>query len=284
MAGGVEHPPSIFHGLYESLTDHGQHVPGWLSFNGLFDAHESEIFFDALICSAIALSSLCLLVFLGRSRLDKIPGKLQNVLEWAVESLRGLTVDLLGPDGPRYLPLMGTLFLYIFFSNLVGLVPGLKSPTMTVSTTLALGLTTFLCVQGIAIKVNGIVGYLKHFMGDILALAPLMFVIHIFGEIAKPMSLSLRLFGNIYGEDNIIAVLFGMGYGAWIPVHLPMLAFGIFTAFLQAFIFTSLSCIYVQGFTEHAGHDEHAHDEHGHGHEHGQGHAHDHAHTAAHSH
>ncbi|MCE9583365.1 MAG: F0F1 ATP synthase subunit A, partial [Planctomycetes bacterium] len=248
-------------------------------------AHQSEVFFDALICTALAMSTLVLIVFLGRSRLDKIPGKLQNVLEWAVESLRGLTTDLLGPQGPKYLPLMGTLFLYIFFANLIGLVPGMKSPTMTVSTTLALGITTFLSVQAIAIKVNGVVGYLKHFMGDILALAPLMFVIHIFGEIAKPMSLSLRLFGNIYGEDNITAVLLKMGYPAWIPVHLPMLAFGIFTAFLQAFIFTSLSCIYVQGFTEHAGHDEHHDDNgHGHGHEHGQGHAHDHAHAAAHAH
>lgn len=283
MAGGVDHPPSLFHPLFESITDGGEHVPAWLTFNGMFDAHQAEIFFDALLCSALALSTLLLLVFLGRSKLEKVPGKLQNILESAVVLLRGLTVDLLGPTGPSYLPLMGTLFLYIFFNNLIGLVPGLKSPTMTVSTTLALGLTTFICVQSIAVKVNGVAGYLKHFMGDILALAPLMFVIHIAGEVAKPMSLSLRLFGNIYGEDNIIAVLFKMGFPVWIPVHLPMLAFGIFTAFLQAFIFTSLSCIYVQGFTEHAGHDEHEHG-HEHGHAHGQGHGHDHAHGHAHSH
>lgn len=271
MAGGVDHPPSLFHPVWEAITDHGEHVPGWLSFGGMFDAHQSEIFFDAMICSALAISVLIALVMAGRSRLDKVPGKLQNVLEWTIVSLRGLTVELLGAGGPKYLPLMGTLFLYIFFNNLIGLVPGFKSPTMTVSTTFALGITTFICVQSIAIKVNGLAGYLKHFMGDILALAPLMFVIHIAGEFAKPMSLSLRLFGNIYGEDNIIAVLFKMGYPVWLPVHLPMLAFGIFTAFLQAFIFTSLSCIYVQGFTEHAGHDEHADDK---GHDHGHAHAH----------
>lgn len=290
MAGGVDHPPSLFHPLFEAITDHGQHVPGWLSCWGLIEnTHHQAEFLDAIICSAIAISVLIGLVAAGRGKLQKVPGRLQNVLEWAIESLRGLTVDLLGPDGPKYLPLMGTLFLYIFFNNLIGLVPGFKSPTMSVSTTLALGLTTFVCVQTIAVKANGIVGYLKHFMGDILALAPLMFVIHIAGEFAKPMSLSLRLFGNIYGEDNIIAVLFKMGYPVWLPVHLPMLAFGIFTAFLQAFIFTSLSCIYVQGFTEHAGHEGHGHDhdhdhDHGHAHAHGQGHGHGHDHGHDHKH
>jgi F-type H+-transporting ATPase subunit a len=283
MAGGVDHPPSIFHGIFEALDEKG--ALGFLRMNGLFDEHQAATFFDAILCSALAIAGVILIVFLGRSKLEKVPGKLQNVLEWAVEGLRGMTVDLLGPQGPKYLPLMGTVFLYIFSANLIGLVPGLKSPTMTVSTTFALGISMFCCVQGIAIKVNGIGGYLKHFMGDIMALAPLMFVIHIAGELAKPMSLSLRLFGNIYGEDSIIAVLFKMGYPVWLPIHLPMLAFGIFTAFLQAFIFTSLSCIYVQGFTEHAGHDDHSH-EHGHDHAdaHGQGHGHDHEHGQAHAH
>lgn len=282
MAGGVEHPPSLFHPIFDAITDHGKHVPAWLSCGGLItNEHHQAEFLDAIICSAIAIAVLIGLVSMTKGKLTKVPGKLQNVLEWAVEGLRGMTIDLLGPQGPKYLPLMGTLFLYIFFNNLIGLVPGLKAPTMSVSTTLALGITTFVCVQSIAVKANGIVGYLKHFMGDILALAPLMFVIHIAGEVAKPMSLSLRLFGNIYGEDSIIAVLFKMGY-PWIPVHLPMLAFGIFTAFLQAFIFTSLSCIYVQGFTEHAGHDDHGHGHDDHGHDHGKGHDHDHGHAHAH--
>jgi F-type H+-transporting ATPase subunit a len=212
-------------------------------------------------------------VWKGRGNLQKVPGRLQNLLEVGVTGLRGMTTDLLGPDGPRYLPLMGTVFLYIFFNNLIGLLPGMKSPTMTVSTTFALGLTMFLCVQTIAIRANGLVGYLKHFAGDVLALAPLMLVIHIAGELAKPMSLSLRLYGNIFGEDNIISVLTAMGFPAWLPVQLPMLAFGLFTAFLQAFIFTSLSCIYVQGFVEHAGHNGHEDD---HAHAHGKEHAHAH--------
>jgi len=275
MAGGVEHPPSLFHGLFVSLDKKG--ALGWLRFGGWFDEHQAATFFDAMICSAMAIAAVVLLVVVGRKKLEKVPKGLQNVLEWSLEGLRGMTIDLLGPQGPKYLPLMGTVFLYIFFNNLIGLVPGLKSPTMTPSTTFALGISIFICVQSIAVKANGVKGYLAHFCGDIAALAPLMFVIHIAGELAKPMSLSLRLFGNIYGEDNIIAVLFGMGYASWIPVHLPMLAFGIFTAFLQAFIFTSLSCIYVQGFTEHAGH-EHA-EGHDHGHDHGHGHEHGHAHS-----
>lgn len=274
MAGGVEHPPSIFHPIWERVPAGLKSV---FTLNGNFDDHSAEVFFDAVICSGIVIVGLALLTAKGKASISRIPGKLQNILEIAVVGLRGMIVDILGADGVKYLPLMGTVFVYILCNNLMGLVPGLKAPTMSNSTTFALGISMFLCVNGIAIKANGLVGYLKHFAGDVAFLAPLMFVIHIFGELAKPMSLSLRLFGNIYGEDNIIASLFGMGYSAWIPVHAPMVAFGLFTSFLQAFIFTSLSCIYVQGFIEHAGHDDHGHG--GHDHDHGHSHLHDHAHA-----
>lgn len=278
MAGGVEHPPSIFHPIFEKLEHAGTF--DWLKM-GVFDGHDVEVWFDAVVCSGIGIVFLIGLAFAGKKSLSKVPRGVQNLLEVAVEGLRGILVDLIGPEGPRYLPLMGTVFLYIFTMNLIGLVPGLKAPTMTPSTTFALGIAMFFCVHTIAIKANGLAGYLKHFAGDIAFLAPLMFVIHIMGELAKPMSLSLRLFGNIYGEDNVIAVLTGMGYGAWIPLQFPMLAFGIFTAFLQAFIFTSLSCIYIQGFTEHAGHEGHGvgHDDPGAHKGHGEEkHAHSHAH------
>jgi F-type H+-transporting ATPase subunit a len=271
MSGGVEHPPSLFAPLYEKV----QHAFDALNFMHIFDAHDMATFFDAVVCSLIAVAGLSLLAAVGKKNLSKVPGKVQNILEVAVEGIRGILVDLIGPDGPKYLPLMGTLFLYIFANNLIGLIPGLKSPTMSLSTTFALGFTVFVCVHTIAIKANGLAGYLKHFAGDVAWLAPLFFVIHVVGEFAKPASLSLRLYGNIFGEDNVIAALLGMGKGAYIPLQAPMLAFGIFTAFLQSFIFTSLSCIYIQGFTEHAGH--HGHEGHD-GHEHHGKEAHAHSH------
>jgi F-type H+-transporting ATPase subunit a len=139
---------------------------------------------------------------------------------------------------------------------------------MTLSTTAALGVTTFIMVQQYAIRATGIVPYLKHLMGDVLWLAPLMFVVEVIGELARPLSLSLRLFGNIFGEDNVIEQLMGLGLRFYIPVQFPMLLFAIFTSFLQAFIFTTLATIYVAQKVVHEG---------GHGEEHGppaEGHAH----------
>lgn len=228
-----------------------------------FDTEErylGQFWFEAVVFSIVIVIVLSLLAMLATRKYQKVPRGLQNFFEMVYELLNKLVTGLIGPDGTKYLPYLGTLFIYIFVMNLLGIIPLFRSPTMTLSTTLALGITTFFVVQYCGIRANGPVGYLKHFMGPVIFLAPLMFVVEIVGEIAKPMSLSLRLYGNIFGEDNVIEQLMHMG--GWIPLHLPMLAFAVFTSFLQAFIFTSLASIYIGTLTAHhdeAGEGHHAH-------------------------
>jgi F-type H+-transporting ATPase subunit a len=261
-ADAASHVPwSIFYPLRKALM----HTPIGHAY-GFDDPALGMFWFDAIGFSLIGSISLIALAFLATRNWSKVPRGLQNVFEWAVSLLRGLVHGFIpGPQGDKYVPYLGSLFLFIFTMNLMGIVPLFRAPTMTLSTTAALGITTFVMVQSYAIRGVGFVSYIKHFMGDVLWLAPLMFVVEIVGELAKPLSLSLRLYGNIFGEDNVIEQLMGLGGG--IPFQLPMLAFAIFTSFLQAFIFTTLSTIYIASKVVHeGGHgDEHGHDEsHGH--------------------
>ncbi|HEX29119.1 TPA: ATP synthase F0 subunit A, partial [Candidatus Poribacteria bacterium] len=161
-----------------------------------------------------------------------------------------------------YTPFVISFFVSILLMNLIGLVPGFISPTSNLNTTIALALIAVIGVQIIAIKEIGIWRYIKHFLGEPLWLSPLMFPLHVIGELAKVLSLSIRLFGNIFGEDTIIAVLAGMSpyfiLGKveipYIPYQLPMMLFGLLTAFLQALVFSVLTSIYIALFI---GEEEH---------------------------
>jgi F-type H+-transporting ATPase subunit a len=195
-----------------------------------------------------------------------------------VEGLENFTVSAIGEDGRKYTPLIGTFFLYIAFQNLIGMVPGFLAPTSSLTTTIALGLCAIFSVHYLAIREIGFGAWAAHFMGEPKWLAPLMIPLHIVGEVARPLSLSLRLFGNIFGEEVVIGILAGMSVFLLpnilqiggvplvaLPVQLPMMIFGCFTALLQALVFSMLLCIYI---TVTIG-DHHGHEEHGeHGHEH----------------
>ena len=119
---------------------------------------------------------------------------------------------IIGPGGERHTPFIATLFLFILLNNLIGMVPGALAPTSSLNTTIALALITFAYVQIEGVRAHGVVGRLKHFMGPTPALAPLMFPIEIIGELARPLSLSIRLFGNIFGEEQVIFILAGLAY------------------------------------------------------------------------
>ena len=194
------------------------------------------------------------------------PGKLQIVLEDGIRALQGLLTDWIGPQGKRFLPLIATLGLFILIANYMGLVPGLMAPTSSINVTLGLALTTWVYYHVQGIKAQGLWAYLKHFAvppGSPVLLAPLMLVIEIISHLARVMSLSLRLFGNIFGEELVIVILFGI-----VPflIPLPMMFLGLITGGLQAFIFVLLSIIYLQGAVAVEHHeDEHGHDApHGH--------------------
>jgi len=219
-----------------------------------------------LVMVMLIVTGLTVLSLMVRSRLSiENPGKLQIVLEDGLRALIGLLEEWIGPDGRRFLPLIGTLGVFILLGNYIGLIPGLMAPTSSINVTLGCAITTWVYYHFQGIKKQGVVNYIKHFAlppGAPVAMAPLMFVIEIISHFSRVLSLSLRLFGNIFGEELVIVILASI-----IPfvVPLPMMLLGLVTGGLQAFIFVLLSIIYLQGAVA----VEHEHDEHGHDAPHG---------------
>ncbi|MBP6940132.1 MAG: F0F1 ATP synthase subunit A [Syntrophorhabdaceae bacterium] len=206
---------------------------------------------NALIISAI----LIVIAILGYRQLKKreddiVPeGKLTfgTFVEMIVESLSNIIVDTMGPRGREFVLLIGTLALFILFNNLSGLVPGFLPATDNVNTTFACSLTVFVMTHYYGFKEHG-VKYLKQFMGPFWWLAPLMVPIELIGHIARPLSLGLRLFGNITGDHLVTAIFFGL-----VPllVPLPVMFLGLFVAFVQTFVFMLLSMAYFSGAISH---------------------------------
>ncbi len=192
-----------------------------------------------------------LVFFLGTiasKQKNEVPGKSQNFFELLVAAIYGMAEDIMGKEGKPYVPLIFGIGLYVLLSNLLGLIPGFISPTSNLNTTVAPALVVFFVYNYIGLKKHG-AGYIKHFMGPVAALAPLMIIIEIISHLSRPLSLSMRLFGNIFGEDLVIAVLFML-----VPflVPLPMYFMGIFTSILQTYVFMILSMIYIGGALEEA--------------------------------
>lgn len=203
-----------------------------------------------IISCGIALG-LVILGALATRRLSlRDPSKTQNLVELIVSSLNSFTVGIIGPEGERYTPFIGTMFIYILAMNLIGLVPGMHSPTSNLSFTLALAVVVFIMYNYYGVRRVGAFRYLKHLAGEPLWLAPLMLPIHIIGEIARPISLAVRLYGNVFGKEIILVVFAGMTYVlvpyfVAIPTHFPMLVFAVFISFVQAMVFSLLSAIYI---------------------------------------
>ena len=200
-------------------------------------------------------------------KLKRLPeGKGQTLLEVFVGGIIDFFGGILGDHGKKYVPFVGSFFIFILALNYLGLIPGFQSPTADLNTTLALGITAVLGVQIIAIKELGIGGYLKHLMGNPPWLGVLMFPLEVIAQLSRAGSLAVRLFGNIFGEESVIVELTKLGLIVLIagtipiiPVQVPMLFFGLFGGFLQAFVFTILTSIYIVLFIEH---DEEAHEAH----------------------
>ena len=188
------------------------------------------------------------LAFLATRSLKTIPSGMQNFMEVVVTGVENLIDETMGHKGRAYFPLIATFALFILVSNLVALIPGFYPPTANLNTNAALALTVFAMTHIIGFKEHGI-GYLKHFMGPILVLAPLMFIIEIIGHLARPLSLSLRLFGNMYGHEIVLMIFFAL-----VPflLPIPMMLMGVLVALIQTFVFTLLAMIYIAGALEEA--------------------------------
>jgi F-type H+-transporting ATPase subunit a len=178
-----------------------------------------------------------------------VPSKGQNFFEIIISGLENFMVEITGPEGKFFFPYIATIFLFILVANMIGLIPGMFSPTANLNTTLALALCTFIYTHAIGIKFHG-VKYIKHFLGPVWWLAPLMLPIELIGHFARIMSLSVRLFGNIFGKEMVLAILFGLA-GLYLA-PLPIMFLGILVCFIQALVFMLLSTMYFVGAMEHA--------------------------------
>jgi len=223
------------------------------------------------ILSSIAGAVLVIFALLATRHMQKRPGRLQNLAEIVYEFFEGLAVSVVGEHGRKYVPLAGTIFLFILFCNVMGLIPPGIAPTASLNTTIALALIVIIYVQYEGIRARGLIGYLKHFarVGEVpLWLSPLLFVIEVFSELAKPVSLSIRLFANMFGKEQVVMaliVIFAVPllqrFYLPLPIHFPVLLLGVLVAFVQAFVFSILTLIYLALATEHheAVHEAHAH-------------------------
>jgi len=206
--------------------------------------HPESMIPDYIIMSLIV--AVILVVFFGLSarKLSPVPTRMQSFLEMIIKIFEGQLADTVGEEGKKYAPMIATVGLFIFTCNMLGLIPGFMSPTSKINVTAACALTVFLYYHWQGIKVQGIFKYLKSFAGPIPALAPLMIPIELISHFSRVVSLSIRLFGNIFAEELLIVVI-----GSIIPflLPLPFMAISIFTAIIQSFVFVLLSCIYISG-------------------------------------
>ncbi len=183
---------------------------------------------------------------LGKS-LKKFPTKTQFIFESLTSFIVYTLEDAMGDYGRKFFPLIGGLAVFILIGNLMGLIPGFAQPTANLNTTLALAIISFLVYNYEGIKKHGIVNYLKHFAGPIPLMAPLMFPIEVISHLSRILSLSFRLFGNMYGDEMVVLVLMIL-----VPFLVPVAGeFVVFAnSFLQAFIFCILTVVYISSAIE----------------------------------
>ncbi|MFP4227128.1 MAG: F0F1 ATP synthase subunit A [Desulfobacterales bacterium] len=208
-------------------------------------AHENP----HVIYSWVTMALLIILGLIGTKSLSLIPNKMQNVLELAVSGLEEFMVDITGDEGRWFFPLIGTIFLYIFISNIMGLIPGFFPATANLNTTLSCALVVFIFTHVIGVKYHGI-KYIKHFTGPIWWMIPIIMPIEIIGHFARVLSLSFRLFGNLMGHELVLTILFFLAGAFFAP--LPIMVLGILVALIQAFIFYMLSTMYFTEAMEHS--------------------------------
>jgi len=240
------------------------HIPNLLSFivGHEFAEHFAVTFFALLIALLLVIGAM---IIYGKRQL--IPGPAQNFVEMIVEGLYDMVHSMLGRETDRYIPFLGTLFVYIWCMNMSGLVPFFHAPTSALNMTLALAITVFLYVQYTAVTRLGIGKYLHHLAGEpssgvTWVLVIINFPLHVAGEFIKPFSLAMRLFGNIFGEDTLLAVMVSLGVASLavihspvgIPFQLPFYFLSLLLGTIQALVFMMLSTSYIMLSLPHEEH------------------------------
>ncbi|MEZ4528203.1 MAG: F0F1 ATP synthase subunit A [Desulfobacterales bacterium] len=228
----MEHPYMFFVKLFELMgLDHFAHA----------NPH--------VIYSWVVMLLLICFGFLASKGMSLVPTKVQNLFEIILGGIEDFMVDITGEEGRWLFPLVATIFIYIFACNLIGLVPGFFPPTASLNTTLSCALVVVIFTHIIGVKYHG-AKYIKHFMGPVWWMIPIIFPIELIGHLARILSLSFRLFGNMMGHELVLGILFALAGLFFAP--LPIMALGIFVALVQAFVFFLLSIMYFTGAMEHA--------------------------------
>ena len=206
---------------------------------------------DWMVCEIAVVLFMVVFFGLARSRfsVDK-PGKVQHVLELIYEFFHASTEEVVGHHGTKYLPFFGTIFLFILCMNLIGLVPGFDSPTMFTMVPLGLAITTFAFYHFAGIREHG-GAYIKQFLGPFWWLVPLMLPIELISHTARPLSLTVRLFANMFAGEQVY-----LTFTTLTKLIIPVIFIGLhlFVAFLQAYIFMLLAMVYVGGAVSHEEH------------------------------
>ncbi len=202
-----------------------------------------------VIYSWVVMALLIVAGTIAAKGISLIPTQGQNISELIISGIENFMIDITGEEGRWLFPIVATVFIYIFACNLIGLVPGFFPPTASLNTTLACALTVVVFTHVIGIKYHG-VKYIKHFLGPVWWMIPIIFPIELIGHLARVLSLSFRLFGNMMGHELVLGILFGLAGAFFAP--LPIMALGIFVALVQAFVFFLLSIMYFSSAMEHA--------------------------------
>lgn len=228
----MEHPYLFFVKLFEKIG------------LGHF-AHE----YPHVVYTWVVMAILIIGGFLAAKGVSMIPQKGQNFFEIIISGIEDFMITITGEEGRWLFPLAATIFLFIFVSNLIGLVPGFFPPTASLNTTLACALIVVVFTHVLGVKYHG-AGYIKHFLGPVWWMIPIILPIEIIGHLARILSLSFRLFGNMMGHELVLTILFFLAGAFFAP--LPIMTLGIFVALVQAFVFFLLSIMYFAGAMEHA--------------------------------
>ncbi|MBN1595742.1 F0F1 ATP synthase subunit A [candidate division FCPU426 bacterium] len=239
--------------------------------NAVPEAVEFHLPFDAsVLMSLLAVLIIGVFSWLSARQMLQIPRGAQNVMEWILETVYHFADEMVGPQARQFYPLFAMLFVFILISNLMGLIPGLFSGTSRLSTTVGLALIVFFSTHYFGIKEQGLWKYVKHWFGPVpVWLKPFMLVIELISELARPLSLSFRLFGNILAKEILLAVLallviIFLPSGntiqellSLVPILLRplIILLGILVSIIQAFVFTILAMVYIGGAVRsHEGH------------------------------
>ncbi len=221
-----------------------EHGFSWFGITPLANIMASHVFHALL-----ALAILCVIAWRIHSNVKKSPDPLvpdtcltaRNILEIVVQAIYGQLRSIIGPRGDKFVTIVGSLFLYIFFCNIMGVVPGFESATANINTNLAMAVIVFLLYNYYGFKEHGF-GYLKQFTGPLLMLAPLMVFIEVLSHLFRPMSLSIRLFGNMFGDHMVLGI-----FSDLVPLVVPIifLVQGMLVSMIQAFVFAVLATVYL---------------------------------------